>query len=89
MDPTGYLLAVGDRESQWTRRFGEPLENKFPFNSLIEGKVNPDDHLKLLAKYQSIAPYLLPNNPESPFNRPILRHPGNYCITYLRICTAS
>ena len=35
-------------------------------------------YIDLLEKFLSVAPYLLPEDRGNPFNRPMLRHPGNH-----------
>lgn len=73
------MLSVGRRESVWTRQFGKPFENKFPFKNLAQGKIDPKAYLKLLDKYLSLAPHILPEDADHHFNHPSLRHPGNRC----------
>lgn len=75
-DPKDYLLSVAQKEIEWTRRYGKPLELDFPHNGVFPGTKSPDDYLRLLEKYLALAPYLLPRPPDSSLNRPTLRHPG-------------
>ncbi|KAI9844752.1 MAG: Phosphotransferase enzyme [Sclerophora amabilis] len=76
-NPRDYLRSIGQREADWTRKFGKPLENEFPHNCLIKGKKLPKEYLHLLDKYLSVAPYLLPGDSRSPVNSPTLRHPDH------------
>lgn len=79
-DPRQYLIAIANKEIKWTERFGKPLECGFPHNTVFPGVNSPRDYLDLLKKYLTIAPYLLPKDPRDILNRPILRHPGIFCI---------
>lgn len=78
--PTTYLESIAQKEIEWTRRYGEPLELDFPHNGVFPGKKSPEDYISLLEKYLALAPYLLPRARDSPLNRPTLRHPGGYFI---------
>ncbi|KAL1854990.1 hypothetical protein Plec18170_004402 [Paecilomyces lecythidis] len=73
--PTTYLESIAQKEIEWTRRYGEPLELDFPHNGVFPGKKSPEDYISLLEKYLALAPYLLPRARDSPLNRPTLRHP--------------
>ncbi|KZF19208.1 hypothetical protein L228DRAFT_224932, partial [Xylona heveae TC161] len=72
-----YIRSIGIRELEWTRRFGKPLENDFPQNNIVKGKVDPKLHLDLLDKYISISPFILPEDRASPMNTPTMRHPAD------------
>ncbi|CAG8935063.1 unnamed protein product [Penicillium salamii] len=74
-DPKDYLLSVAQKEIEWTRRYGKPLDLDFPHNGVFPGTKSPDDYLGLLEKYVALVPYLLPSATDSPLNRPTLRHP--------------
>lgn len=81
MFPTGtshqdYLYANGWKEREWTSKYGKPLTNDFPHNTLLEGEVAPEIYVDLLDKYLAISPYLLPEDNAHPMNCPTLRHPG-------------
>ncbi|OBT86550.1 hypothetical protein VE02_04354 [Pseudogymnoascus sp. 03VT05] len=74
-DPHAYLRAIGTRELEWTRRFGTPLENHFPHNTMLDGEISPEVYTELLDKYLALSPYLLPKSRGHLLNRPTLRHP--------------
>ncbi|KAI9673929.1 MAG: Phosphotransferase enzyme [Caeruleum heppii] len=74
-DPHDYLRSVGQRELEWTRRFGKAQVNDFPHNTVLKGEISPKTYLDLLDKYLSVAPHLLPRDHGNPLNRPTLRHP--------------
>ncbi|WEW59016.1 hypothetical protein PRK78_004484 [Emydomyces testavorans] len=74
-DSHKYLQAIGKRELDWTRKFGKPRENDFPYNTLLPGIIPQERYSALLQKYLEIAPFLLPKDPEDPGNRPTIRHP--------------
>lgn len=75
-DPKDYLNAIAEKEVAWTRKFGKPLENEFPHNTMFPGFRSHEDYLVLLRKYLAIAPYILPKDIRDPLNRPTIRHPG-------------
>ncbi|KAI1947402.1 hypothetical protein LOZ57_003128 [Ophidiomyces ophidiicola] len=75
VDHREYLHDVGRRELEWTKKFGNPLRNDFPHCILLPSKAHPDTYIDLLEKYLLLAPYLLPQDPNSPLNQPTLRHP--------------
>lgn len=77
-DPHAYLRAIGTKELESTRRFGKPLENEFPHNDMLEGKIAPEVYTELLDKYLALSSYLLPKGRENLLNRPTLRHLGTY-----------
>ncbi|KMU86855.1 hypothetical protein CIHG_04795 [Coccidioides immitis H538.4] len=58
--PKAYLVAIGKRECEWTKRYGKPRPVRFPHVVNFEGIKSPHDHIQLL-------------NHE--LNRPTLRHP--------------
>ncbi|RMZ80547.1 hypothetical protein DV737_g2913, partial [Chaetothyriales sp. CBS 132003] len=70
-----YLQAIAQKEMDWTRRYGTPMEPDFPHNTLGLGVQRPEDYYKLLESYQSLASHLLPKDRTHLFNRPTLRHP--------------
>ncbi|KAE8350091.1 kinase-like domain-containing protein [Aspergillus coremiiformis] len=70
-----FLRSVGEKEIEWTREYGKPVELDFPHNGFFRGEQNPDDYVELLHKYLALAPYLLPRDRGHPLNRPTLRHP--------------
>ncbi|WEW57594.1 hypothetical protein PRK78_003061 [Emydomyces testavorans] len=74
-DPETYLTAIANKEIEWIKRFGRPLECDFPHNTVFPGTNSPEDYLQLLDKYLALVPYLLPKNPLDPLNKLILRHP--------------
>ncbi|KAK2810896.1 hypothetical protein FQN50_002487 [Emmonsiellopsis sp. PD_5] len=74
-NPHEYLAAIGERELEWTKRFGKPLERDFPYNTLLPGVVSPSAYSALLEKYLAIAPFLLPKDAENHGSAPTLRHP--------------
>ena len=57
--------------------------NEFPHNTVLKGKIPPENYLDLLDKYLSICPYILPRDRDNGLNRPSLRHPGNHPGNYL------
>ncbi|KAK2809204.1 hypothetical protein FQN50_004040 [Emmonsiellopsis sp. PD_5] len=75
--PKAYLIAVGERECEWTKRYGKPRPVRFPHVVNFEGIKSPHDHIRLLNQYMAVAPYLLGGDPSSELNRPTLRHPGH------------
>ncbi|KMQ44666.1 hypothetical protein HL42_4674 [Trichophyton rubrum] len=76
-DHCQYLQSIGEREIEWTKKFGKPLMNDFPHNALenIPREISQDVYIDLLKKYLSLAPYILPQDPTDPMNKPTLRHP--------------
>ncbi|KAL4779756.1 kinase-like domain-containing protein [Aspergillus varians] len=70
-----YLQAVAQKEIAWIEQYGKPLELDFPHNGAFPGEKHPKEYLHLLEKYLALVPYLLPQNSNSPLNRPTLRHP--------------
>ncbi|WEW56252.1 hypothetical protein PRK78_001691 [Emydomyces testavorans] len=74
-DANHYLRSVAEKEIEWTRRYGKPLELDFPHNGAFPGKHSPDRYLALLEKYLALVPYLLPKVNSDPLNQPTLRHP--------------
>ena len=76
-DPHQYLCSVGQREREWTRKFGKPRANKFPRIFIVKGEVSLESYLDLWKKYLCLAPHILPPDRGHPLNRPTLRHPGN------------
>ncbi|KAJ6179469.1 serine/threonine protein kinase [Penicillium mononematosum] len=74
-DPRQYLLAIANKEIEWTEKFGKPLECDFPYNTVFPGVNSHRNYLELLKKYLAIAPYLLPKDPGDILNRPTIRHP--------------
>ncbi|OBT62476.1 hypothetical protein VE03_07985 [Pseudogymnoascus sp. 23342-1-I1] len=74
-DPHSYLRAIGTKELEWIRRFGKPMENELPHNTMLEGKIAPEAYTEFLDKYITISSYLLPESRENLLNRPTLRHP--------------
>ncbi|EGE06670.1 phosphotransferase enzyme family protein [Trichophyton equinum CBS 127.97] len=74
-DPRQYLRAIGNRELEWTEKFGKPLEKDFPYNTLLPGIINQECYASLLRKYLEIVPFLLPEDPQNPGNQPAFRHP--------------
>lgn len=77
-DPHAYPRAVGTNKLELTRCFGKPLENTFPHNSMLEGKIAPEVYTELLDKYLALSSYLLPKSRGHLLNRPTLRHPGTH-----------
>jgi hypothetical protein len=75
-DPKKYLASIAEKEIEWTRQYGEPVQLDFPHNGVLPGEKSPEDYLCLLEKYLALAPYLLPKEPDNPLTRPTLRHPG-------------
>ncbi|EZF69676.1 hypothetical protein H105_07906 [Trichophyton soudanense CBS 452.61] len=74
-DPCQYLRAIGNRELEWTKKYGKPLEKEFPYNTLLPGTIPHEKYAALLEKYLAIAPFLLPKDPLDPGNQPTIRHP--------------
>ncbi|DAA78686.1 TPA_exp: Uncharacterized protein A8136_2471 [Trichophyton benhamiae CBS 112371] len=76
-DHCQYLESIGERELEWTKKFGKPLMNDFPHNALenIPREISQDVYIDLLKKYLSLAPYILPQDPTDLMNKPTLRHP--------------
>ncbi|GAQ07502.1 hypothetical protein ALT_4823 [Aspergillus lentulus] len=74
-DPKKYLVSIAEKEIEWTRQYGKPVQLDFPHNGVFPGEKSPEDYLCLLDKYLTLAPYLLPKEPDNPLNRPTLRHP--------------
>ncbi|KAI9045164.1 kinase-like domain-containing protein [Aspergillus affinis] len=74
-DHRDYVRSVGCREFEWTRRYGKPQQNDFPHNNIVKGDISPGIYLDLLQKFLSLAPYILPEDRESPMNMPTMRHP--------------
>ncbi|EFE44026.1 hypothetical protein TRV_01206 [Trichophyton verrucosum HKI 0517] len=75
-DPCQYLRAIGNRELEWTKKYGNPLEKEFPYNTLLPGTIPHEKYAALLEKYLAIAPFFLPKDPLDPGNQPTIRHPG-------------
>ena len=76
MDHKEYLASIANKEIEWTRQYGKPVELDFPHNGVFPGKKSPQDYLCLLNKYLVLVPYLLPDDAKNPLNKPTLRHPG-------------
>ncbi|PLB49757.1 phosphotransferase enzyme family protein [Aspergillus steynii IBT 23096] len=74
IDPKGYLVSTAEKEIEWARRIGKPIELDFPHNGVFPGVKDPETYIDLLNKYLMLVPYLLPKT-KSPLNRPTLRHP--------------
>ncbi|KAM5461786.1 hypothetical protein MferCBS49748_007070 [Microsporum ferrugineum] len=76
-DHCQYLQSIGQRELEWTQKFGKPMMNDFPHNAIegIPREIPQGIYIDLLKKYLSLAPYILPQDPADPLNRPTLRHP--------------
>ncbi|GFF30235.1 hypothetical protein IFM58399_02517, partial [Aspergillus lentulus] len=74
-DPKKYLASIAEKEIEWTRQYGKPVQLDFPHNGVFPGEKSPEDYLCLLDNYLTLAPYLLPKEPDNPLNRPTLRHP--------------
>jgi aminoglycoside phosphotransferase (APT) family kinase protein len=70
-----YLQSVAQKEIEWTKRFGKPMEPDFPFNAMGLGIQAPEEYIKLLERFQALTPHLLPKDPKHSFNQPVLRHP--------------
>ncbi|KAM5464266.1 hypothetical protein MauCBS54593_007085 [Microsporum audouinii] len=86
-DHCQYLQSIGQRELEWTQKFGKPMMNDFPHNAIegIPREIPQGIYIDLLKKYLSLAPYILPQDPADPLNRPTLRHPVcrtmPFCLT--------
>ncbi|EFQ99303.1 serine/threonine protein kinase [Nannizzia gypsea CBS 118893] len=76
-DHCQYLQSIGQRELEWTQKYGNPMMNDFPHNSLegIPREISHTVYIDLLRKYLLLAPYILPQDPTDPMNKPTLRHP--------------
>ncbi|KFY11109.1 hypothetical protein V492_04652 [Pseudogymnoascus sp. VKM F-4246] len=74
-DPHAFLRAIGTKELESKHRFGKPMENEFPHNDMLEGKIAPEAYTELLDKYIALSSYLLPKSRENLLNRSTLRHP--------------
>ncbi|PWY91880.1 phosphotransferase enzyme family protein [Aspergillus sclerotioniger CBS 115572] len=74
-DPKRYLASIAEKEIEWARRIGKPVELDFPHNGVFPGVKYPEAYIDLLDKYLTLVPYLIPKDMSSPFNRPTLRHP--------------
>ncbi|KAF2749353.1 hypothetical protein M011DRAFT_517942 [Sporormia fimetaria CBS 119925] len=72
--PMQYLQDIGQKEIEWTKTFGKPMEPRFIHNSLV-GVQHPDQYMDLLRSYQRLAPHLLPKDDAHILNQPTLRHP--------------
>jgi hypothetical protein len=70
-----YLQSVAQKEIEWTKRFGKPMEPDFPFNVMDLGIQAPEEYIKLLESFQALTPHLLPKDPKHSFNQPVFRHP--------------
>lgn len=63
------------------------MMNDFPHNAIegIPREIPQGIYIDLLKKYLSLAPYILPQDPADPLNRPTLRHPVcrtmPFCLT--------
>lgn len=74
--PVDYLHSTAQKEIEWTKKFGRPMEPDFPYNACDGvGVQNPENYIQLLQDYQKLTPHLLPKDFTHPFNQPILRHP--------------
>ncbi|KAJ9325398.1 hypothetical protein DTO027B5_4959 [Paecilomyces variotii] len=73
--PRDYVRSVGQRELEWTRKFGKPQQNDFPHNNFLKGDISPTGYIDLLEQYISLSPYILPRDHENSLNKPTLRHP--------------
>ncbi|KKZ68406.1 hypothetical protein EMCG_00175 [[Emmonsia] crescens] len=87
--PKDYLISIGKRESEWTKRYGKPRPVRFPHIVNFEGIKSPDDQLRLLNQYMDVAPYLLGDDSHSEMNRPTLRHPDWQHATLLPLLLAT
>ena len=69
------LEEAGRRESAWLKSNGKPSIPREPFYRELYGhqEVDPNQHLRSLSEYLSIACYLIPDDGE--MTRPTLRHP--------------
>ncbi|KAE8151418.1 kinase-like domain-containing protein [Aspergillus avenaceus] len=74
-DPRDYVRSVGQRELEWTSKYGKPLRNDFPHNSIVEGEISPEVYVGLLNKFILMSPHILPEDREHPMNMPTMRHP--------------
>jgi aminoglycoside phosphotransferase (APT) family kinase protein len=73
--PAEYLQSVAQKEIEWTKRYGKPMEPDFPFNAMDLGIQAPEEYIKLLERFQALTPHLLPKDPKHSFNQPVFRHP--------------
>lgn len=56
----------------WTSIYGKPQPRR-TWSLETEHNIDPSEHIKLLSQYLSVAPYIIPKDPE--LSVPILRHP--------------
>jgi aminoglycoside phosphotransferase (APT) family kinase protein len=73
--PAEYLQSVAQKEIEWTKRYGKPMELDFPFNAMDLEIQGPEEYIKLLERFQALTPHLLSKDPKHSFNQPVLRHP--------------
>ncbi|RAL11729.1 uncharacterized protein BO97DRAFT_470893 [Aspergillus homomorphus CBS 101889] len=74
-DHREYARSVGQRELAWTKRYGKPLQNGFPHNTIVEGEIPHEANLDLLNRYSLISPFILPKDRRNPMNKATIRHP--------------
>lgn len=75
--PKDYLVSIGNRESEWAKRYGGPRPVRFPHVVNFPGIKDPAEYMQLLDQYMTVASGLLGGDTQSELNRPTLRHPGN------------
>lgn len=81
-DPHDYVRSVSQRELEWTRKFGEPLQNDF--HKKILRDISPTSYIDLLEHNISLSPYILPRDRENFLNKPTLRHTGKVSLKSTR-----
>jgi hypothetical protein len=74
-DAAEYLQAIARKEITCTEKYGKPIEPDFPHCAFEFGAQQPADFIQSLKDYISLTPYLLPQERDHSFNRPIIRHP--------------
>lgn len=65
-DPKEYLASIANKEIEWARQYGQPVELDFPHNGVFPGK-SPEHCLCLLNKYLALTPYILPEDVSDSF----------------------
>ncbi|DAA75079.1 TPA_exp: Uncharacterized protein A8136_2177 [Trichophyton benhamiae CBS 112371] len=73
--PKDYLISIGKREYEWTKRYGRSRSVKFPHVVHFEAINSPNEHIRHLNQYMGVAPYLLGSESHTDLSCPLLRHP--------------
>ncbi|EGE01928.1 phosphotransferase enzyme family protein [Trichophyton equinum CBS 127.97] len=87
--PKDYLISIGKREYEWTKRYGRSRPMKFPHVVHFEAINSPNEHIKHLNQYMEVAPYLLGSDSHTELSCPLLRHPDWQHATLLPLLLAT